>query len=73
MAKPTEIRCKTKLIKKGKEVKCGRYLLTISETEIRVKCHICKREHLVTRRPMAGFTVDTVSSDSVLLEQKEVK
>jgi len=71
--KPVEIRCKKKLIKKGKPVDCGRYMLTITESYILVKCSNCKQEHMITRRPMAGFTVEKVASDSSLLEQKEDK
>lgn len=72
--KSQEIRCPNIHEVKGREIKCGRFLVEISDTEIRVRCPKCSQLYSILRDEATGkLRWQPIPDASALIPKKESK
>jgi phage FluMu protein Com len=72
--KSKEIRCPNTRVVKGREIECGRFLVQISDDEIRVRCPKCGALHSIIRDKETGsLRLCTIPEASALISKKEEK
>lgn len=74
------VRCGHKLVKKGKEITCGRFLCEVGYDTatgqfqyIMLTCHNCGQRHLVTVQGFGEMVIRLIEGDSETDETKEKK
>lgn len=72
--KSIEVRCPSTRVVKGGEVRCGRFLAEISESELRIKCPKCGQLHSIIRDESTGkLRMNPIPKASALISKKEEK